>query len=88
MKKLKFFKCIFLQGDKSSRAQILKKASEYIAFMRQNNGRNSKDIEDLRRQNAHLENQVSGEIIVSKNDFLYFRFELWRRQRAQEIFQV
>merc|ERR1712107_235506 len=47
-----------LQGDKSSRAQILKKASEYIAFMRQNNGRNSKDIEDLRRQNAHLENQI------------------------------
>ena len=48
----------------------MKKASEYIAFMRQNNGRNSKDIEDLRRQNAHLENQVSGEIIFPKNDFL------------------
>ena len=47
-----------LQGDKSSRAQILKKASEYIAFMRRKNGSHATDIEDLRRQNAHLENQV------------------------------
>ena len=47
------------QGDKSSRAQILKKASEYIAFMRRKNGSHSSDIEDLRRQNNHLENQVS-----------------------------
>lgn len=47
-----------LQGDKSSRAQILKKASEYIAFMRRKNGSHSNDIEDLKRQNAHLENQI------------------------------
>ena len=47
-----------LQGDKCSRAQILKKASEYIAFMRRKNGSHATDIEDLRRQNAHLENQV------------------------------
>ena len=47
-----------LQGDKSSRAQILKKASEYIAFMRRKNGSHSNDIEDLKRQNNHLENQV------------------------------
>ena len=48
----------FVQGDKCSRAQILKKASEYIAFMRRKNGSHTNDIEDLRRQNAHLENQI------------------------------
>jgi len=47
------------QGDKCSRAQILKKASEYIAFMRRKNSSHSSDIEDLKRQNQHLENQVS-----------------------------
>ena len=68
------------QGDKCSRAQILKKvksqffsclflcrcclynyldqASEYIAFMRRKNSSHSSDIEDLKRQNQHLENQV------------------------------
>ena len=49
---------LFDQGDKCSRAQILKKASEYIAFMRRKNGSHTNDIEDLRRQNAHLENQI------------------------------
>lgn len=47
-----------LQGDKSSRAQILKKASEYIAFMRRKNGSHATDIEDLRKQNSHLETQI------------------------------
>jgi len=47
-----------LQGDKSSRAQILKKASEYIAFMRRKNNGHSNDIEDLKKQNQHLENQI------------------------------
>jgi len=47
-----------LQGDKSSRAQILKKASEYIAFMRRKNTSHSNDIDDLKRQNQHLENQI------------------------------
>jgi len=46
------------QGDKCSRAQILKKASEYIAFMRRKNSSHSSDIEDLKRQNQHLENQI------------------------------
>merc|ERR1712212_641708 len=47
-----------LQGDKTSRAQILKKASEYIAFMRKKNSTHANDIEDLKRQNQHLENQI------------------------------
>lgn len=46
------------QGDKCSRAQILKKASEYIAFMRRKNSSHSSDIEDLKRQNQHLETQI------------------------------
>ena len=40
------------QGDKSSRAQILKKASEYISYMRKKTTSHQKDIEDLRMQNT------------------------------------
>lgn len=47
-----------LQGDKSSRAQILKKASEYISFMRRKTSAGSKEIEDLKRQNTHMEAQI------------------------------
>merc|ERR1711890_84037 len=45
-------------GDKSSRAQILKKASEYIQYMRRKNSINQSDLEDLKRQNSHLEAQI------------------------------
>merc|ERR1712029_576923 len=45
-------------GDKSSRAQILKKASEYIQYMRRKNSINQTDLEDLKRQNNHLEVQI------------------------------
>jgi len=47
-----------LHGDKSSRAQILKKAAEYISYVRRKNGSHSQDIEELRRQNAILEQQI------------------------------
>ena len=47
-----------MQGDKSSRAQILKKASEYIGFMRKKNGNHQRDIDDLKHQNQHLEAQI------------------------------
>ncbi|XP_021947392.1 protein max isoform X2 [Folsomia candida] len=50
-----------LQGEKtkqSSRAQILKKAAEYIQFMRRKNSAHQHDIEDLKRQNHVLENQI------------------------------
>jgi Max protein len=47
-----------MQGDKSSRAQILKKASDYITFMRRKNQNHQQDIEDLKRQNSHLEKQI------------------------------
>jgi len=47
-----------MQGDKSSRAQILKKASDYITFMRRKNQGHQQDIEDLKRQNTHLEKQI------------------------------
>lgn len=66
-------------GDKSSRAQILKKASEYIQvmlnfastdfpegyfhsclkqYMRRKNSINQSDLEDLKRQNSHMEAQI------------------------------
>merc|ERR1711973_621192 len=47
-----------MQGDKSSRAQILRKAAEYISFMRRKQSTNQQDIEDLKRQNSHLEKQI------------------------------
>lgn len=52
-----------LQGEKvispqASRAQILKKAAEYIQFMRRKNSAHQQDIDDLKRQNALLESQI------------------------------
>ena len=37
---------------------VVVQASEYIAFMRRKNSSHSGDIEDLKRQNQHLETQV------------------------------
>ncbi|XP_011500965.1 PREDICTED: protein max isoform X1 [Ceratosolen solmsi marchali] len=49
-----------LQGEKvASRAQILKKAAEYIQFMRRKNTSHQQDIDDLKRQNNLLESQNS-----------------------------
>lgn len=48
-----------LNGEKvASRAQILKKAAEYIMFMRKKNSSHQQDIEDLKRQNSLLEAQI------------------------------
>ncbi|XP_073950437.1 protein max-like isoform X3 [Choristoneura fumiferana] len=51
-----------LQGEKvvckASRAQILKKAAEYIQFMRRKNNSHQQDIDDLKRQNNLLESQI------------------------------
>ncbi|KAK9891182.1 hypothetical protein WA026_013498 [Henosepilachna vigintioctopunctata] len=48
-----------LNGEKvASRAQILKKAAEYIMFMRKKNSSHQQDIEDLKRQNNLLEAQI------------------------------
>lgn len=47
-----------LNGEKASRAQILKKAAEYIQFMRRKNNAHQQDIEDLKRQNNLLEAQI------------------------------
>ncbi|KAI1295516.1 Protein max [Halotydeus destructor] len=49
-----------LQGEKvkSSRAQILKKAAEYIQMMRRKNSSHQQDIDDLKRQNKILEEQI------------------------------
>ncbi|XP_060058023.1 protein max-like [Erinaceus europaeus] len=47
-----------LQGEKATRAQILDKATEYIQYMRRKNHTHQQDIDDLKRQNALLEQQV------------------------------
>lgn len=48
-----------LQGEKvASRAQILKKAADYIQFMRRKNSAHQQDIDDLKRQNLLLVSQI------------------------------
>ncbi|XP_041352451.1 protein max-like isoform X2 [Gigantopelta aegis] len=49
-----------LHGEKNqiSRAQILKKAADYIQFMRRKNHSHQQDIDDLKRQNGILEQQI------------------------------
>ncbi|CAL9692548.1 unnamed protein product [Knipowitschia caucasica] len=42
----------------ASRAQILDKATEYIQYMRRKNHTHQQDIDDLKRQNSLLEQQV------------------------------
>ncbi|XP_046366143.1 protein max-like isoform X5 [Haliotis rufescens] len=44
--------------NKVSRAQILKKAADYIQFMRRKNHSHQQDIEDLKKQNNILEQQI------------------------------
>ncbi|XP_034555286.1 protein max isoform X2 [Notolabrus celidotus] len=46
------------QKAHASRAQILDKATEYIQYMRRKNHTHQQDIDDLKRQNALLEQQV------------------------------
>lgn len=48
----------FFQGDKASRAQILKKAADYITTMRRKNIAHQQDIDDLKKQNKALEEQI------------------------------
>ncbi|XP_035676945.1 protein max-like isoform X7 [Branchiostoma floridae] len=48
-----------LQGEKqASRAQILNKATDYIQYMRRKNQTHQQDIDDLKKQNALLDQQV------------------------------
>ncbi|XP_053213650.1 protein max-like isoform X2 [Panonychus citri] len=48
-----------LRGEKASRAQILKKAAEYIQLMRKKNSIHQQDIDELKRQNKVLEEQIA-----------------------------
>ncbi|XP_068109392.1 protein max isoform X2 [Hyperolius riggenbachi] len=51
-------KIVLRYPNKASRAQILDKATEYIQYMRRKNHTHQQDIDDLKRQNALLEQQV------------------------------
>ncbi|KAG8197878.1 hypothetical protein JTE90_024276 [Oedothorax gibbosus] len=46
------------KGDKASRAQILKKAADYIQITRRKNASHLADIDDLKRQNRILEEEI------------------------------
>jgi len=47
-----------LRREKTSRAQILKHATEYIQFMSKKNNAIQKDIDSMKRQNQFLKQQV------------------------------
>ncbi|XP_069017727.1 protein max isoform X3 [Embiotoca jacksoni] len=70
-----------LQGEKvgkpqpqstkqASRAQILDKATEYIQYMRRKNHTHQQDIDDLKRQNALLEQQEANLVRVAERQHL------------------
>jgi hypothetical protein len=48
---------VYLIMFQVSRALILKKAADYIQFMRRKNSAHQQDIDDLKRQNSLLESQ-------------------------------
>jgi hypothetical protein len=50
-----------------SRALILKKAADYIQFMRRKNSAHQQDIDDLKRQNSLLESQSEFSLICNTN---------------------
>ncbi|CAD5121376.1 DgyrCDS9897 [Dimorphilus gyrociliatus] len=47
-----------LRGEKASRAQILKRATEYIIYVAKRNDKHQSDIDDVRRQNTLLDSQI------------------------------
>ncbi|KAH8408048.1 hypothetical protein KR222_002202 [Zaprionus bogoriensis] len=47
-----------LKGEKASRAQILKKTTECIQTLRRKINESEKDIDDIRKQNKILEEQI------------------------------
>jgi len=47
-----------LRGDKTSRAQVLKKTGDYISQMQNKIAKHQTEIEDLKKQNAQLEAQI------------------------------
>jgi len=47
-----------MKREKASRAQILKQATDYIQFMTKKNGSIQKDIDNMRKQNHTLRQQV------------------------------
>eukprot|EP00088_Acartia_fossae_P000734 TRINITY_DN10294_c0_g2_i1.p1 TRINITY_DN10294_c0_g2~~TRINITY_DN10294_c0_g2_i1.p1 ORF type:complete len:264 (+),score=87.65 TRINITY_DN10294_c0_g2_i1:82-873(+) len=47
-----------LRGDKTSRAQVLKKTGDYISQMQNKIAKHQTEIEDLKKQNAQLETQI------------------------------
>lgn len=48
---------------------ILKKAADYIQFMRQKNQGHQQDIEDLKRQNGMMEQQSKFPLLFSPLDY-------------------
>lgn len=47
-----------IKGEKTSRAQILKAATDYIKLIRNRNGGYQEDIDFLKKQNNDIENQI------------------------------
>ncbi|XP_032674624.1 protein max [Odontomachus brunneus] len=71
-----------LQAEKAaSRAQILKKAAEYIQTMRKKNVSQQQSIEDLRKQNVNLDAQIrSLERAITSGNFTVESCEVIRSE--------
>lgn len=69
----------------ASRAQILKKAAEYITFMKRKNQNHQSGNDDLKRQNNHLDQQseyivkiLNTNQYINKIDSHSFQFVSWK----------
>jgi len=78
-----------LHGEKvgkASRAQILKKAAEYIQMMRRKNTSHQQDIEDLKKQNKILEEQIVRALDKAKNGgFSNFNGSLSEKPKSESV---
>ncbi|XP_065845151.1 protein max-like [Oscarella lobularis] len=48
-----------MAGEKASRAQVLNKATDYIELLRKKTEDHERDIDELKRQNDQLQQQIS-----------------------------
>jgi hypothetical protein len=65
-----------IKGDKTSRAQILKAATEYIRIIRSRNNDYQKDIDLLRKQNNEIDNQSKHTHTQTPHMALFLDFRL------------
>ncbi len=88
------YACLFSlpTSKQASRAQILKKAAEYIQFMRKKNNNVQSDIDEIAKQNKMLEDQSKwglGFLLFKLCTDIFFysliQFDEWKRRKTVEV---